>query len=135
MSFSLCGIGSVETYGDAICINYLRDDARGLGIALWDRGGHGHIARITASSFSKIRHLGGRLSSAIMLWISIQLPRLVDDWELQAQPAEAVAVRKNQHRKLKVLIQWLGMTDFECSTGSVEDIKLSFPSFTLRTRW
>ena len=43
-------------------------------------------------------------------------------------------MRKNQHRELKVLIQWLGMTDFESSKGSVEDIKLSFPSFHLEDK-
>ena len=33
-----------------------------------------------------------------------------------------------------MLIQWLGMTDFESSKGSVEDIKLSFPSFHLQDK-
>ena len=59
---------------------------------------------------------------------------LVDDWELQVQPAEALAGRKNQHRELEVLIQWLGMTDFESFKGAVEGIKLSFPSFHLEDK-
>ena len=81
--FSLGGIGSFETYGDAICINHLKIGAKGLGIALWDPGGHGHTASITASSFFKIWDPRGRLPSAIMLWISIPSPaRLRDDWEL-----------------------------------------------------
>ena len=33
-----------------------------------------------------------------------------------------------------MLIQWLGMTDFESSTGSAEDIKLNFPSFHLEDK-
>ena len=33
-----------------------------------------------------------------------------------------------------MLIQWLGTTDFESSEGSVEEIKLSFPSFHLEDK-
>ena len=67
----------------------------GLGLDSWDLAGHYYSASITSSSFFKIWDPGGRLSSAIMLWLSIPSPAgLVDDWGLQVQPAEAIAVRK-----------------------------------------
>ena len=51
--FSLGGIGSFETYGDAICINHLKIEAKGLGTALWDLGDMATLQVLLPHPFSR----------------------------------------------------------------------------------
>ena len=56
---------------------------------------------------------------------------LTKDWELRVQPLEVLAVRRNGHGELEVLIKWLDMPEFESTWELAEDIKINFPDFHL----
>ncbi|WVY98418.1 hypothetical protein V8G54_030569 [Vigna mungo] len=40
---------------------------------------------------------------------------LADDWELKVQPADALAVRRNQQGEIEILIRWKDLPDFKNS--------------------
>ncbi|WVZ04713.1 hypothetical protein V8G54_018059 [Vigna mungo] len=59
---------------------------------------------------------------------------LTDDCELKVQPAEALAVRRNQQGDLKILIRWKDLPDFENSWEALSTIKEHFPDFHLEDK-
>ncbi|XP_047171508.1 uncharacterized protein LOC124839662 [Vigna umbellata] len=59
---------------------------------------------------------------------------LVDDWELKVQPAEALAVRRNQQGDLEIVIRWKDLPNFENSWEALSIIKEHFPDFHLEDK-
>ncbi|KAJ1377014.1 Chromo-like domain superfamily, partial [Sesbania bispinosa] len=58
-------------------------------------------------------------------------PFLAEDWELQVQPAEALAVRKNVQGEPEILIKWKDLPDFEKSWEALSTLQEHFPNFHL----
>ncbi|KAJ1410466.1 Chromo/chromo shadow domain [Sesbania bispinosa] len=75
--------------------------------------------KLQLPSGSKVHHVFhvSVLKKSIAATITSQpLPLfLADDWELKVQPAEALAVQRNQQGDLEILIRWKDFPDFENS--------------------
>ena len=61
-------------------------------------------------------------------------PGLNEEWELNVEPAEVLAVRRNQQGELEVLVKWLNLPDFESSWELAAAIQEHFPSFHLEDK-
>ncbi|KAJ1413345.1 Chromo-like domain superfamily [Sesbania bispinosa] len=60
------------------------------------------------------------------------LPKcLTEDWELNVQPAEALAIRQNQQGIMEVLIKWHQLPECENSWETLTELQEQFPGFHL----
>ena len=61
-------------------------------------------------------------------------PGLTEEWELKVEPAEVLAIRRNQQNEIEVLIRWLDLPEFESSWEVAAAIQEHFPSFHLEDK-
>lgn len=54
-----------------------------------------------------------------------------EEWELKAQPEEALATCRNSQEEVEVMVKWQGLTEFENSWELVDDLRERFPGFLL----
>ena len=61
-------------------------------------------------------------------------PGLIGEWELNVEPVEMFALRKNQQEELELLVKWKDLPNFESSWELATIIKEHFPSFHLEDK-